>query len=269
MILLGLALAAVATWLAVPPPESRAAGRLRPRAPEHASPSRGQWVRWLGMGAGFGVIVIATVVWGGRGAALATATGIVIVTSARLWQQHSRVRAALRAQADVAHACSLLASQLRVGRVPVEALHTTAEDCPVLAASAAVASIGGDPVAAWRAQSVGPGQLGLLDLARAWQVSTRTGAPLAPALEHVAEALTADTALRRLVAGELSAPRATGRVMAVLPLLGIGIGYAIGGDPLEFLLATAWGWGCLVVGVGLAAAGALWIEALASRAEAS
>ena len=54
--------------------------------------------------------------------------------------------------------------------------------------------------------------------------------------------------------------------MAGLPLCGIALGYALGGDPIEFLLQGPLGWGCLVCGVALAAAGVLWVEALAQQA---
>lgn len=264
MIPLCVSLTALAAWLAVAPP-ARAFPARRAGTATVVARRRSRWllVAWL---AGLLAVVGAGSLGGGRGAALAVAGVIAAGTTVRVIRHHWRGRAALRGRAEVAHACSLLASQLRVGRVPYDALRSTAEDCPVLAASTAVTQIGGDPVGVWTAQARRAGHAGLLDLARAWRVSTDTGAPLAPALERVAEGLTEDTALRRVVAGELSAPRATGKIMAVLPALGVGIGYAIGGDPVRFLLDSPYGWACLVVGTGLAGAGVLWIEALARRA---
>jgi tight adherence protein B len=167
----------------------------------------------------------------------------------------------------VAHACAVLASYVRVGQVATDALVRAAEDCAVLTPAARTQQIGGDVPAAWRAQAAGPGCGGLADLAQAWQVSLRTGAPLSVSLEQVAVGLTADQSLRAVVAGELSAPRATGKVMAVLPLLGIGLGYALGGRPLAWLLAGPVGWACLLGGVLLAAAGVTWIERLARAAD--
>ena len=87
-------------------------------------------------------------------------------------------------------------------------------------------------------------------------------------LEQVAASLSADQALRAVVASELAAPRASGKVMAALPACGVGLGYLIGGDPLQWLLEAPLGWGCLVGGVALACAGVLWIEAIARRAAA-
>ena len=53
--------------------------------------------------------------------------------------------------------------------------------------------------------------------------------------------------------------------MAVLPLCGIGLGYVLGGDPIDFLVSGPFGWACLVGGASLAAVGVLWIEALARQ----
>ena len=163
-------------------------------------------------------------------------------------------------------ACAALASQLRIGRVPSEALTVAAQDCPVLNRARSSFELGGDVVSVWLAQSTDPGCGGLGDLARAWRVSAETGAPMAAALEQVAVSLADDQALVSVVAGELAGPRATGKIMAVLPLCGLALGYALGGDPIGFLLQGPLGWACLVCGVALAAAGVLWVEGLAQQA---
>ena len=105
-------------------------------------------------------------------------------------------------------------------------------------------------------------------MARAWQVSVETGAPMSSTLDQVAASLSADQELIRVVNSELAAARATSKVMAALPLCGIGIGYLLGGDPARWLLAGPAGWACLLSGLVLACAGVLWIEALARRASA-
>ena len=137
----------------------------------------------------------------------------------------------------------MIANQVRVGRIPAEALTLAAEDAPVLAVASGVQRNGGDVAAALLGQA-DPARLpGLRDLARAWQVGTRTGAPMADLLDQVANALRADQSVERTVASELAGPRATGRVMAVLPLCGIGLGYVLGGDPIGFLLGGPLGLG--------------------------
>ena len=155
---------------------------------------------------------------------------------------------------------------LRVGQVPAAALAIAAADCQVLRDGHHARTVGGDAVEVWRLQARRAGHSGLLELARAWQVSIETGAPMSTTLDQVAASLAADQALTRVVNGELATARATGKVMAVLPGCGIGIGYLLGGDPARWLLSGPAGWACLLSGVLLACAGVLWIEALARQA---
>jgi tight adherence protein B len=180
--------------------------------------------------------------------------------------QRQRGAAARQARTSVAQACAVLASHLRVGQVASEALTLAAADCPVLREVHRVAAIGGDVTRTWRTQATAEGHEGLLDLARAWHVSSETGAPMSATLEQVAASLAADQALRTVVSSELAAPRATSKVMAALPALGIGLGYLLGGEPLRWLVAGPFGWVCLLGGVGLACLGVLWIETLARQA---
>jgi tight adherence protein B len=187
-------------------------------------------------------------------------------TVAGLTRQRGRRRSALQGRLEVARACAALAAQLRVGQVPSEALVIAAADHAVLQEARDIQDLGGDVTRVWRNQARRPGYGGLLDLARAWQVSSQSGAPMSAVLEQVADELAADQSLRAVVAGELSAPRATGKVMAVLPCCGVGLGYLLGGEPIDWLLAGPLGWGCLLGGVVLACLGVLWIEALAQRA---
>lgn len=220
---------------------------------------------WWALGWCAGLLVLLGISrWSGtRATVVAVAALLIAATSIRLLFGSWGARKAIRAEAEVADACSVLAAQMRVGRVPAEALHGAAQDCQVLALASKGQDLGGDVTEVWRRQAGRPGHGGLASLARAWQVSTQTGAPLAHSLEQVSKALTAEVALRSVVASELSAARATGKIMAVLPLLGLGMGYLLGGDPLQFLLSKSWGWGCLIVGVALASAGVLWIDKLA------
>ncbi|QGN33985.1 type II secretion system F family protein [Microlunatus sp. Gsoil 973] len=193
----------------------------------------------------------------------------VMITAATTWVL---VRAAVvrrRAAAgrrEAAQACSVLATQVRIGQPPLVAVRSAAADCPVLAPAVAVVDLGGDPVAVWRRQALTPGYGGLAEIARAWQLSIRTGADMGDALDKVAEGLFEDDALGLVIASEAAGPRASGKIMAVLPLAGIGLGYAIGGDPLRFLTRSPYGWACLVIGTLLACAGVLWMERVADRA---
>jgi tight adherence protein B len=267
MIILSLMCAVLATWAVFPrAPSLSLFSRLSTSTNEKRERRRLRW--WLvalPLIAGLGVATAGALA-GGAGAALAVAVAITLATAIRLAVSHARLRAAITARRSVTDACAALAAQVRVGRTPAEALITAAEDCPILGQAAAAHRLGGDVLAIWKAQSRLRGCGGLADLARAWAISTRTGAPMAATLELVAEGMASEEAVRTVVAGELAGPRATGKIMAVLPLVGLALGYALGGDPVGFLLGGLLGWGCLVGGAFLAAAGVLWVEALARHA---
>jgi tight adherence protein B len=276
MIMMCLGCAVLAAWLAVPAPTRLTArGRLAPVKPVPATDSaargkdrrrRGLWTFFLIMIFSFVAISAAGYAAKGQGAVLSCAIVLIAVTAVRLVWQYRRRRSALRARAEIAHACAVLASYLRVGQVPSAALAIAAADCVVLRESHQARTLGGDVVQVWRQQARRPGHAGLLELARAWQISTETGAPMSSTLDQVAASLAADQALTQVVNSELAAARATGKVMAVLPACGIGIGYLLGGDPARWLLAGPAGWACLLAGVVLACAGVLWIEGLARQA---
>jgi tight adherence protein B len=74
-------------------------------------------------------------------------------------------------------------------------------------------------------------------------------------------------ALRRRRArrrAEIAAASTTVRMLALLPLLGIGLGYTLGADPLDTLLHSAVGSASALLALGLQVAGLLWAERLAS-----
>ncbi|WP_375431054.1 type II secretion system F family protein [uncultured Friedmanniella sp.] len=269
MIGLSVLLAVLAALLGVTTPAAAGLRRLPSGDPGTPVRSGRQWWRRVAAAVAVAAALTLTVVLAGPRAAVYTATSLlVLATVAHLGRLRGRRRAAERGRLAVAEAATVLAANLRVGMVPAQALTKAAAGCPVLDEARATLAIGGDVPAVWRRQSAVEGRAGLRELARAWQVSGVSGASLTGTLEEVAAGLAADQSLRAVVGSELAAPRATGKLMAVLPVLGIGMGYLIGGDPLQWLVAGPAGWGCLLLGVGLACAGVLWIENLARRAAA-
>ena len=204
-------------------------------------------VAWLvdrGWGSRLRAAVVAGLLLdGGRGAVLGAALAAISGTVAGLIRQRRRRGSALHGRVEVARACAALAAQLRVGQVPSEALAVAAADCPVLREARDAQDLGGDVTRVWRGQAGRPGLAGLIELARAWQVSSKSGAPMSAVLDHVADGMAAEQSLRAVVAGELSAPRATGKVMAALPGCGVGLGYLLGGEPIGWLLAGPLGSG--------------------------
>lgn len=262
MIAVAVVAAALAAALLCLPPGRRLRRRLRPAID---GPRSGPPVGLLAVGVvGVSALVLGGAGWGSRGVAVALSSELVVATSITVGRAVIVERRSAADRSEVAHACQVLARLVAAGQTPVEALQTAAEDCQVLVEAASLHRIGGDPVSAWRTGAHRPGQSGLLALARAWQVSRSSGAAMARPLGDVAAALRAERALANVVTSELSAPRATGRLLALLPVAGLGLGYLIGGDPVAFLLDQWIGQICLVVGIALACAGVVWVERLAA-----
>ncbi len=139
-------------------------------------------------------------------------------------------------------------------------------DPAVCAQALAVSRMGGDVPTALREQSRDHPLL--LSLAALWQVSEGSGAALAGALDRLIDAAEQSAGLQREVAAQLAGPRGTVKVLAVLPLVGVGMGMLMGADPVGFLLGTPWGLGCLLAALALEAAGILWMRRLVSGIEA-
>lgn len=107
----------------------------------------------------------------------------------------------------------------------------------------------------------------LYDLQLSLRMSESAGAPLATSLERAAEHAEEriDALLGRQSA--LAAPRATGRILSWLPLLGLGLGVLMGSDPVGVLTGSVLGALTGLLGLGLAFAGRRWTAALVHRAE--
>ena len=107
----------------------------------------------------------------------------------------------------------------------------------------------------------------LHDLQLSLRMSESAGAPLATSLERAAEHAEEriDALLGRQSA--LAAPRATGRILSWLPLLGLGLGVLMGSDPVGVLTGSLLGAFTGLLGLGLAFAGRRWTTALVHRAE--
>lgn len=108
----------------------------------------------------------------------------------------------------------------------------------------------------------------LHDLQLSLRMSESAGAPLATSLERAAEHAEEriDALLGRQSA--LAAPRATGRILSWLPLLGLGLGVLMGSDPVGVLTGSILGALTGLLGLGLAFTGRRWTAALVHRAEA-
>lgn len=145
---------------------------------------------------------------------------------------------------------------------------------PVLTAVAGSASDGVDAATAIeqsvRATSTGPGprqgEVAWRAVGAAWRVATICGAPLAAALRAFAEALRDREAARRDIEVALAGPRATSRIVMLLPLVAVVLGLLMGVD-LGATVASPAGAGCLAVGALLLVAARRWMRRLLRAAE--
>jgi tight adherence protein B len=137
-------------------------------------------------------------------------------------------------------AVAALAAELRAG-LPVG---------PVLAAAAGAL--------------IGPGVVGpeaaliARRVTAAVTVAESSGAPLADVLDRLDDHLRGVNRARASAAAQAAGARVSALLLAVLPIVGIGIGYAMGVDPLPILLGSRLGAVCLFSAVALQLAGLAW-----------
>ncbi|KNB49539.1 membrane protein [Streptomyces caatingaensis] len=178
-----------------------------------------------------------------------------------------------RREDAVIELCGAVAGDLRAGRQPGEAMAAARCDAlgPSWPAVTAAARFGGDVPAALREAGRQPGAGGLTGVAACWQVAVDGGAGLAAGLDRVGAALAAERDQREDLNAQLAGTRSTAVMLALLPLLALLMGSALGADPLRVLLHTPAGLGCLALGGFLEYAGLVWtgriVRAAGGRAE--
>lgn len=183
----------------------------------------------------------------------------------RIARRRTRLRERRRL---VSEAIGMMSAELRAGILPQRVLAGLAPEFDFLAPASRAADLGGDVSAALRAAADESGAELLAELAGAWLVAERAGAPLARVLDRLEESARGDLEIEREVESGLAPARATGRLMAVLPVFGLALGSGMGGDPLAVLTGTVPGAVCLAAGCGLACTGIAWVERIAASAEA-
>ncbi len=190
-----------------------------------------------------------------------------------------RLDAAARAAERTRAVAALLTLtvELRAGRAPEPALAAAAAVATgpfagVLSAGRAASAVGLDvPDALLGCPGAGRTAVpeAVRGLAACWQVCSRSGSSLAPAVERLAVGLRDRLAQQQAVSAELAGPQATAAVLAVLPLGGVALAASLGADPLHVLLRTPVGLGCLVLGLTLDALGLWWTGRLVASAAAA
>lgn len=253
--------AGAAAWWAVP----AQAGRRVPwpdtgsRAPERRRPAG----TLLLLVAAVPGVVLADVA--PRVLLLGLVAGLVLVVGLALRTRRACLQASAATGDRVHEACRILADELRAGSPPVAALAFAAEASPELGDAVRAAGLGADVPTALRDAG---GQLPQLRwLAAAWQVSAETGAALAASLDRLVAQLEQARSTRRVVTSELASARATARLLLGLPVVALVLASGSSPGPWPFLLDSAAGRVCLVLGLGLELAGLWWIESIAAAVE--
>ena len=176
-------------------------------------------------------------------------------------------RRARRNRSRVREAVAAVAAELRAGQPVRQALERGCAPADVARRARSALEWGGDIPEALRAEAAAPGCDLLASVAACWSVAEGRGAGLASALERLVDADRAADEVRTQLDAHLAAPRATARMLATLPLLGLVMGMAFGGDPVGWLLGSLPGRACLLGGLGLIALGLLWTSRIVARVE--
>ena len=234
---------------------------LRRPPPEAARPRRA--IAVIGGLAGLAVVVILAGGLLAPFAAFIVASAELAATAGWLLARSLAERRGLANERLVIRACGMIAGQLDAGEIPAQALLTTAEDVPLLAPAAGAVHIGGDVPAELQRLAAQPGCGGLAFLARGWRLSEATGMPLSPVTRHVADTLRRQGDVRDQRRAELSTAKATSKLLACLPVVGIGMGYFVNANPLAFLAGSLAGHLCLVGAATLICVGLIWTTHLA------
>ncbi|GHB69650.1 membrane protein [Streptomyces cirratus] len=228
-----------------------------------------RWRECAGLGAGLAVALLG-------GSVIPLVLGAASVPLVRRWLRiRERERARVGRAAEVVALCGAAVGELRAGAQPGQAMtaaiRRTASGAgragPAEPGVLAAAAFGGDVAAALREAAREPGSEGLAGMAACWRVSVDGGAGLAAGLERLEGALRAERDRHESLRAQLAGARSTAVVLALLPLVGLLMGTALGADPLRVLLHTPMGWGCLLAGGVLEALGLLWCRRIVRMGE--
>ena len=169
-----------------------------------------------------------------------------------------------------------MTAEMSVGAPMVRACRAAAEELSGPGTAAADAVVAGELVRIAARVELGggvdpaavPADLpGLRRVGEAWAISVQHGLPMVALLESLRTDLVQRKDFAARTDAGLAGPRATAMVLAGLPLLGLGLGQLMGAAPLSVLLGTPLGSILLVLGVGLAAAGVVWADAIVAKAK--
>lgn len=197
---------------------------------------------------------------------LAAGAGVVSAVVGRWLREHRRRQARRLRQDAVAEVVFALASELRAGRTPAQAMGGAAAGAGVLrddlCAAARAVRAGAPAAEPLRALATVAGCEAMAAVGAVWQVTEQAGGAVADVLDRLGRTLEADAADRRSFEALLAGPRASMTLLAVLPALGLAMAQSAGAKPMRLLLHRPLGW-ALLAGAGvLEMVGLLWSRRL-------
>lgn len=171
-------------------------------------------------------------------------------------------------EGSVLELVTALVAELDTGVPPDLALLNAAGSIPraPCPTSLRAVRVGGDIPAALRVDSGVPGGEGLRAVAACWEVTLGSGSGLSQALTAVMGGLRDDAQTRAALSAEVAAVRASARILATLPILGVLVGSWTGARPFAWLLGTGAGRMTLVLGGFLQLLGMLWLRRIVRQA---
>jgi tight adherence protein B len=214
-----------------------------------------------------GVVLVAVGISAGIAASMASGMAYL------LYRARHREREVAAELAALLAALEVMIAELRVGAHPAHACRQAAEDTSGVRGSAVAetlsmmagrSTLGGDVAGGIEKADVRDREA-WSRMAVAWRTAEQYGLPIAELLTSVRSDLLARSRFRERTRAALAGAKATAMVLALLPVLGIGLGQAIGASPLSVLLGGGLGGVLLVVGTALVCAGLFWSRRIVGK----
>lgn len=198
--------------------------------------------------------------------------GAVVGGTVAVRTRHARTRSRRVAEAaELQAALDVLAGELRAGAHPVVAFETAASEVSeevgsALRAVAARARLGVDVGSGLRSAATASSVPTYWDrLAVCWEMAHRHGLAIAVLMRTAHRDLVERARFESRVSAAMAGARATAGVLAILPVVGIGLGQLVGADPVRFLLSGGLGSWLLAAGAMLSCSGLLWSDRITAR----
>ena len=188
---------------------------------------------------------------------------VLLARFTRKWGSQGR-KVMSEQQEESLGAISVLMAELKAGHAPEAALINVGPKVWPFTYRTAIAH--GDTIEALAIDAQARPELRYL--AACWQVGINSGAGLAASISSLYLAMRAQQEIRGHLEAELAGPRATAATLGFLPIVGIGLGYMLGAQPLTWFFSSLLGLGTLIFGGGLTLLGLWWTSRIVHGVEA-